>query len=92
MINGRKKADTARQELRQRIFSLEPLIDDMTFFRSEEFSLIICYLASLFWLLPLYGIELEGSGAKAVKNYMVRVFERESFQQSLTEVEREISK
>ncbi|RUO78547.1 stringent starvation protein SspA [Pseudidiomarina taiwanensis] len=92
IINGGKKADAARQELRESILSLAPLFDDTPFFMSEEFSLIDCYLAPLLWRLPLYGIELDGSGAKAVKNYMVRVFERESFQQSLTEVEREIGK
>lgn len=92
IMNGGKKADAARQELRESILSLAPLFDDTPFFMSEEFSLIDCYLAPLLWRLPLYGIELDGSGAKAVKNYMVRVFERESFQQSLTEVEREIGK
>ena len=57
---------------------------------SEEFSLIDCYLAPLLWRLPELGIELTGQGSKEMKDYMMRLFERESFQASLTEAEREI--
>ena len=57
---------------------------------SEEFSLVDCYLAPLLWRLPELGIELNGAGAKELKEYMLRLFERESFQASLTEAEREI--
>ena len=57
---------------------------------SEEFSLVDCYLAPLLWRLPALGIELEGQGAKEFKSYMLKLFERESFQASLTEAEREL--
>ena len=57
---------------------------------SEEYSLLDCYMSALLWRLPLLGIELSGNGAKALKNYMIRLFERDAFQQSLTEAEREI--
>ena len=36
------------------------------------------------------GIDLSGAGAKELKEYMLRLFERDSFQASLTEAEREI--
>jgi RNA polymerase-associated protein len=42
------------------------------------------------WRLPVMGIELDGEGSKELKTYMLRVFERESFQASLTESEREL--
>ena len=60
------------------------------YFMSEEFSLVDCYLAPLLWRLPVMGIELEGQGSKELKSYMLKVFERESFQASLTESEREL--
>ena len=82
----------ARQELREGILSLAPIFADTPYFMSEEFSLVDCYLAPLLWRLPSYGIELTGQGAKDVKAYMVRVFERKTFQESLTDVEREIAR
>jgi len=51
-----------------------------------------CYMAVLLWRLPLLGIELNGSGSKQLKTYMNRIFERDAFQASLTEAEREIRK
>lgn len=92
IVAGGKAAEAARQELREGILSLAPLFADSPFFMSEEFSLVDCYLAPLLWRLPLYGIELEGAAAKAVKAYMVRVFERESFQESLTDAERDLGR
>lgn len=90
ILAGGKGVEAARQELREGILALAPLFADTPFFMSEEFSLVDCYLAPLLWRLPIYGIQLEGNGAKEVKAYMVRIFERESFQQSLTELERDI--
>jgi len=40
--------------------------------------------------LPELGIDLPGQAASELKNYMLRVFDRESFQASLTEQEREM--
>lgn len=82
----------ARQELREGLLSLAPIFADTPYFMSEEFSLVDCYLAPLLWRLPSYGIELTGQGAKDVKAYMGRVFERKTFQESLTDVEREIAR
>lgn len=85
-----EEAARARQELRESLLSLAPLFADAPYFMSEEFGLADCYLAPLLWRLPMYGIELNGAGAKDIQSYMARVFERESFQASLTEAEREI--
>ena len=59
---------------------------------SEEFSLVDCYLAPLLWRLPAYGIQLDGQGSKDIKAYMIRVFERKTFQESLTEAEKELAR
>lgn len=83
-------AAEARRDLRESLLSIAPLFDEQPFFMSDEFSLLDCYLAALLWRLPKLGIELQGPAAKSVKSYMVRVFERDGFQQSLTEKERRL--
>lgn len=82
----------AKQELKEGILSLAPVFADAPYFMSEEFSLVDCYLAPLLWRLPAYDIELDGQGAKEIKQYMVRLFERKTFQDSLTEAERELAR
>ncbi|GGO68925.1 stringent starvation protein SspA [Bowmanella pacifica] len=90
ILKGAGDIAAARQELRENILALAPLFADNPFFMSEEFSLVDCYLAPLLWRLPALGIELSGAGAKEVKAYMNRIFERSSFKASLTDQEREI--
>lgn len=83
-------ASEARHDLRESLLSTAPIFADTPFFMSEEFSLQDVYLSVLLWRLPLLGIELTGPGSKPIKNYMLRMFERDAFQQSLTEAERRI--
>ena len=90
ILKGTGDIAAARQELRENILALAPLFADNPFFMSEEFSLVDCYLAPLLWRLPALGIELSGAGAKEVKAYMNRIFDRSSFKASLTDQEREI--
>ncbi|AWL12942.1 Stringent starvation protein [Saliniradius amylolyticus] len=90
ILKGEGNVDKARNELREGILALAPLFADNPYFMSEEFSLVDCYLAPLLWRLPALGIELTGAGSKEVKDYMNRVFERNSFKASLTDQEREI--
>ena len=82
--------EKARQELKESLLSVAPILNEAPYFMSEEFSLVDCYLAPLLWRLPAFGIELTGQGSKELKSYMLKLFERESFQASLTEVEREL--
>ena len=84
------EAAKARQELTDSLLSVAPILNEAPYFMSEEYSLVDCYLAPLLWRLPSFGIELEGEGSKELKTYMLRLFERESFQASLTEAEREL--
>jgi len=91
VFNGSaEEAEKARNELRESLLSVAPLVSETPYFMSEEFSLVDCYLAPLLWRLPAMGIELTGQGAKEFKSYMLKLFERESFQASLTEAEREL--
>ncbi|WP_333607136.1 stringent starvation protein SspA [Arsukibacterium sp.] len=87
---GGSDADTARLELKEGLLSIAPLFNEAPYFMSEEFGLVDCYMAALLWRLPAFGIELNGVGSKELKNYMARIFERDAFQASLTDIEREI--
>lgn len=82
-------SDKVRKELRDSLMSVSPIFDQKPFFLGEEFSLIDCSVIPLLWRLPSYGIELP-SAAKPLINYAERMFERESFKQSLTEGEKEM--
>lgn len=84
------ESEAARAKLRNDLLMLGPIFAEYTYFMSDEFSLVDCYLAPLLWRLPSMGIELSGPGAKELKIYMTRVFERDSFLASLTEAEREL--
>lgn len=81
--------DAARKELRDNLISLAPIFASMPYFMSEEFSLVDCYLAPLLWRLPSLDITLPNQ-ANAIKTYAKKLFQRESFQASLTESEREL--
>jgi len=85
----RKLASKSRKMLRESILSSVDLFAAMRYFLSEDFSLVDCSIAPILWRLPIYGIEL-GSQAEPIESYMKRVFDRPSFQESLTELEQEM--
>lgn len=87
---GEKKLPAkSRKMLRERILASVELFAAKQYFLSDEFSLVDCSIAPILWRLPVYGIDL-GSQAEAIEKYMQRVFERRSFQESLTELEQEM--
>ncbi|MGF7452375.1 stringent starvation protein SspA [Pasteurella bettyae] len=73
----------ALKQLKEEILSIAPIFTQMPYFMSEEFSLVDCYMAPLLWRMQELGVEFTGAGAKAIKSYMTRIFERDSFVQSL---------
>jgi len=85
-----QEREKAQLELTESLLTLGPVFSETPYFLNEEFSLIDCCLAPLLWRLPEMGIKLSGKGAKEVTQYMDLLFERESFQASLTDVEREM--
>lgn len=88
--NENKSAvEKARSELLDSLMSVSPIFEDSPYFLSDEFTLVDCALAALLWRLPLLGIEIPVQG-KSVKKYADRLFNRESFQASLTPEERAI--
>jgi len=86
---GEKTASKARKILRDSLTSSAEVFAAKDFFLSDEFSLVDASIAPILWRLKHYGIELPRQ-AKPVTDYAERMFERETFQASLTEVEHEM--
>ncbi|MCG8427379.1 MAG: stringent starvation protein A [Chromatiales bacterium] len=85
-----KGAAKARKELRESLIVTAPVFSAKPFFMSDDFTLVDCAIGPLLWRLPVLGIELPPAQGKAIADYAQRLFERESFQMSLTEAEREM--
>jgi RNA polymerase-associated protein len=85
-----EEIESARKELRDSLVAISPIFQEKPYFMSEEFSLVDCVIAPILWRLPAMGIELPDAQCKPLIAYMDRLFDRESFQESLSEAEREI--
>jgi stringent starvation protein A len=85
---GEKKIAAARQQLRDSLISADDMFGLTPFLLNDELSLADCALVPLLWRLPAYDIELTPKMAPQLNKYMDRMFRRDSFQRSLTEVER----
>lgn len=85
----KSKINKARKTIQEDLTVLGPLFEESPYFMSDEFSLLDCYLAPLLWRLPTLGIKLPVK-AKAVEDYAQRIFARDSFQASLSDIEREM--
>lgn len=86
---GEKTAAKSRKMLRDSLTAGAEVFSVMPFFLSQEFSLVDCFLAPLLWRLQDCKVDLPRQ-AKPVMEYAERIFARESFQASLTELEREM--
>ncbi|HTM64031.1 MAG TPA: glutathione S-transferase N-terminal domain-containing protein [Gammaproteobacteria bacterium] len=86
-----KIADTrpAAKELAGYLSQLVPIFQTSPYFLGEEFTLVDCCIAPVLWRLPVWGITLSPVEMKTVNKYSDRVFQRDSFQASLTELEQE---
>lgn len=85
-----QEIELARKELRDSLVAISPIFAEKPYFMSDEFSLVDCCIAPILWRLPAMGIELPEAQCKPLFKYMERLFERESFQESLSEFEREL--
>ncbi|MBT3206528.1 MAG: stringent starvation protein A [Gammaproteobacteria bacterium] len=83
-----KKAQ-AKKALTESLVNSIDVFAAMPYFLSDDFSLLDCSIAPILWRLPYYEIELP-SDAKPITDYMKRVFSRPSFQNSLSEQERDM--
>ena len=85
----RKSMARACKVLQDSIVSSVEIFTSKRFFLSDEFSLVDCTIAPILWRLPILNIELPTQAGKILE-YMDDVFARQSFQDSLTELEQEM--
>lgn len=86
-----KKTEAMRKEFKESLISISDIFVEMPYFMSEEFTLVDCCLAPMLWRLPQLGIEIPNTRqTKPLLDYIGRLFDRPSFQESLTDLEREI--
>ena len=88
---SKKSVEAARKALKESLVAVAPIFDEKPYFMSEEFTIVDCCMAPILWRLPVLGIEIpKKKQTKPLFEYMERLFERESFQESLSEQEKDM--
>lgn len=93
ITSGKLSSDelqATRKKLTDSLVTISPIFAEKEFFMSEEFTLVDCCIAPILWRLPSLGIELPEDQCEGLLTYMERLFSREAFRESLSEVEREM--
>ena len=75
-------------DIKNYFLEIAPLIKKK-FFMSDDFGLVDCSIAPLLWRLKSLDFDLVENN-KVIDDYSERLFEREAFQDSLTETEKEL--
>ena len=79
------------KELREGIMGIAPIFVEKPFFMSDELTLVDCCIAPILWRLPSLGVDIRSTKqTKPLLAYMDSLFNRDSFQESLSEQEREM--
>lgn len=78
--------EIALKQLKEELLAVSPIFNQTPYFMSEEFTLVDCYIAPLLWRMQQLGVEFTGAGSKAIRNYLERVSQRDSFKQSVGEL------
>ena len=85
---GRETAmDKARKELRESLAAIAPVFADRPFFMNDDFTLVDCFVAPILWRLNALDLKMSTRQLKPMQRYMNDMFERDTFQESLTEPE-----
>lgn len=87
---GSEEIAVAKKELKEGLLSASPIFAEKPFFMSDEFTLADCCLAAILWRLEKLELSLGNSRqAKLIYDYKDRLCNREGFQISLTEAEKQ---
>ena len=86
-----KGSDKARQEIRDSLTQLTPILTRQKYLMNDEFSMLDVAIAPLLWRLEHYGIELPKMAAPVLK-YRERLFSRPAFISALTPTEKAFRK
>ncbi|MEO0443981.1 MAG: glutathione S-transferase N-terminal domain-containing protein [Pseudomonadota bacterium] len=93
IASGKSKDSAAKttKELKDSLLTVAPIFAEKPFFMSDEFTLVDCCLAPVLWRLKQFGIDIPNTRqSKPLLDYMQRLFDRDSFLESLTEQEKEM--
>lgn len=83
------EAEAARKQLAESLTASAPVFAAKPFFMCDELSLVDCCIVPLLWRLPMLGVKLPKQ-AQPVLDYAERMFVRDGFKKSLSELEREM--
>lgn len=86
-----KEATRAREAIRDGLITIAPIFAKQKFMLGDDFSMIDVAIAPLMWRLEHYGIDL-GKNAAPILKYAERLFQRQSFIDSLTPAEKAMRK
>jgi RNA polymerase-associated protein len=89
LTSGEKKSARAKKMLRESLLASEPVFAANDYFLSNEFSLVDCVLAPLLWRLSSMGIDLL-TQSDVIGRYANRLFNRDAFQLSLSDEEKQM--
>jgi len=81
--------EKSKKLLKDNLLVLVPIFDQFKYFMSDEFSLVDLCMATILWRIDHWQIRL-GGAAKPLLKYGELIFERESFQGSLSAFEKEM--
>jgi RNA polymerase-associated protein len=82
-----KAQDFARQNIRDRLAQLAPMLLKNKYMLGEEFSMLDVAVAPLLWRLDHYGVELPKNAAP-IQKYAERIFSRPAYIEALTPSEK----
>jgi RNA polymerase-associated protein len=82
----------AAKEIASYLIECLPIFNSSPYFLGDEFTLIDCCLAPVLWRLPYWGVTLSPADSRILTKYANRLFQRDSFQASLSEAEQELRK
>ncbi len=88
-IEDPDKKDAIRKDIYDGLISISPIFTEQQYLMGEDFSLVDVFIAPMLWRLPYYDIKLPKQ-AKVIEEYAQRLFDREAFQNSLSEIERDM--
>ena len=80
--------ESFKENIKSYFLEIVPLISN-SYFMSEDCGLVDCILAPLLWRTRCLGLEIN-ENKKIIDDYSDRIFDRESFQASLTETEQDM--
>ena len=86
---GQKLDQKSRKVLWDGLLAMSQVFGNQEYLLGNDLTMVDCYIAPLLWRLPSLGINLPKQG-KRLEDYSKRLFARRSFQDSLSEAEREL--